>query len=192
MGRENNPFNLIREVKAKAGDILRIAPRYFILVVSEDRHNNKTRHDFYYVRCNSKGVIEQRKWDLNFENDDYSAANYINHSNMIGVSDCTKIERVGHIKLKQWTVFHNCQKYQWWTTGIKKIDAYLSNVDARWGLFYDASTDVEMRDYRRDEDRNYHSENGSKVEQFAFLFYLRRSRDANLMKLRRKYQGVSK
>lgn len=177
-------FDLIETLNAQPGEIIRIAPRIFILVVSKKHLSNS---DFYYVRCNSKGEVFKESWDS--PESDYSAANYIRHSNMLGVHRTDLMfEKVGLVPLKTCVVFNNCKRYQWFLTGDKKIDSYLSNLDARWTLFSDAATDEELRAYAKDEDRNYHSENGSKVEAFSFFMLLRKQRDANLMRIRRQLQ----
>lgn len=154
-------FTQIDTLKAKAGDILRIAPRQFILVITPDRIGK----GFYYVRCSSMGGIKKYSWD---RNDNVSAANYINHSNMLGVSrELLKLEITRNIELQTKTVVKGSESYQWWLTGDRAIDAYMANLDARYALFSNHATDADLNEYARNEDRNCHSVNGNAVARFG-------------------------
>jgi hypothetical protein len=167
--------------QAQPGSIIRVAPRVFVLVVSKCRFG---RESFYYVPCRKDGTIFKQYGDT------ISAANYINNSVMLSLGNRNQGAKiVGHVELKKRVVFNNCRKYEWHETGDVAIDNYMSHLDQRWTLFSDTATDLEMRRHARDEDRNFHSENADMISDFAQLLWMRKCRDANLMRLRREYQS---
>lgn len=154
-------FDLLTAV-VQPGDIIRVDRNYFVLVITKDRHQG---YGFYYCRCDFDGNIIKQYGD------NTSAANYINHSNMILVGDRTdKCDIVNCITLESRTVFHNCQKYTWQLTGDRAIDAYMSNLDERWSLFCDTCNDIQRAKYAQLEDLNHHEENGYFVKLHAEFF----------------------
>jgi hypothetical protein len=151
--------------------------RYFLLVITKDRHDS----GFYYCRCDWYGN-PIKEWG-----DRVSAANYINHSNMILVSDDSdRIEVVNQRDVDTRTVFSNCKRYTWHLIGDKAIDQKMANLDARWELFYDTATTEDMSLYSRQEDRNNHSENADFVAAFGLLRWNAKRNEARKMRIKQR------
>ena len=155
---------------AQPGDVIRIHPRNYVLVVSRDRHSGD---HFYFTPCNYDGSLTEKKYEQ-------SAANYISSSVMLSIKDGMNIEIVNQIELRKYTVFHNCAKYEWHLTGDYAIDCYMSHLDERYSLFQAVSSHEERRQYLRDEDRNYHEENATFVAKLASKILV-----SKLLKLKR-------
>jgi hypothetical protein len=143
----------------KVGDILRLAPRRFVLVVFSECNPENGPSGFYYVPCRKSGEIVKRYGDR------ISAANYVNHSNMILVSAAglEGLQLVGHIELEDRGREIDGRRYASWRTGDTAIDQYMGNLDDRWRAFLAHAPEEFRQAYAANEDRNYHSENGQLV-----------------------------
>lgn len=147
---------------AEVGDVLRISPNNYILVIGKKSRESKNSNDFYYTPCNFDGSLTEKKYIQ-------SAANYIHNSIMLAISPdkFPNIELINRVELKKYTVFHNCKKYVWHLTDDSEINDHMSHLDDRYTLFSDAASSEFQREYDRNEDRNFHSENGSMVAAFC-------------------------
>jgi hypothetical protein len=142
----------------QVGDVLRVSAGNYVLAISRDRHAGGM---FYYTPCNFDVSLTFKKYEQ-------SAANYINSSIMLSMnSERSNYEIVNSIELKKYAIFHNCAKYEWHLTGDYAIDCYMSHLDQRYSLFTSVGSEIERRQYSRDEDRNYHAENATMVAKFA-------------------------
>lgn len=142
------------------GDVLEVSPNHFVLVITRDRHGD---HSFYYTPCNFDGTLTTKKYKC-------SAANYINNSIMLTIGNKSELQLVNSVELESHTIFNNCKRYTWFLTGDREIDAYMSNLDARWSLFVDTCNEAQRQKYAEQEDINYHQENGYFVGLHAKLF----------------------
>lgn len=136
----------------KPGNILKFEEDYvneFLLVLSS-KANIK---GFYYIQCDINGNLKINK--------SFSAANYIHYSTFDNLSI------VNTIKLSEKIYTKNDKTYTWYLTGNSHIDSYLSHSDDRWLMFKDLAGDKLMLQYRKNEDMNYHAENGKLVNNFC-------------------------
>jgi hypothetical protein len=146
----------ILEASVLPGDIIQVDSKNFILVISKCRFDESS---FYYTPCNFDGSITQKEYEQ-------SAANYINNSVMLS-KWALNTQIVNCTELKKQTAVHNSQDYTWYLTGDNKIDSYMSQLDARYSLFCDAAKSEDKKQFNKNEDRNFHSENGNFIDLFC-------------------------
>lgn len=150
------PTRVQTSKQVKAGDIIRFRKegsrgRFgYGLVIRDQSHLKKDRSGFYYIKCfNNYAHIDYSP------RVDYSAANYVFHSNML-LGDVVEI--IGSLELET--------SYGFPTVGIDRIDAYLSQLDKRHSVFMKHASENMKRLYAKNEDRNHHQENGLLVSRW--------------------------
>lgn len=107
-------------------------------------HTKEKSDGFYYIKCSKFGAIE-----FYLGNEAISAANYINHSNML-VGEVIKV-----IKGIDLTIVDGIA-----STGITRIDNYMMQLNGVYNLFIDNATPELVSRFYFNEDRNYHEDNG--------------------------------
>jgi len=141
-------------IKGKPGDVFEVVEganphkgdkeeTKIITVIGNDRHGD----GFYYFNGNGKPVR------LN---------GTVSHSNLFvwGVVSAKKI--ASHpFKVQKY------KKYTWTHTGIPSVDSQMANLDGRYTLFQDQAPALAKNLYDKQEDKNYHAENGKLVDDFA-------------------------
>jgi len=147
---------------AQVGDVLRLCAGSYVLVIGKKTMDQRRSNDFYYTPCNFDGSLTTKKYIM-------SAANYIHNSIMLD-SKFENIEAVNHIELRTYTVFHNCKKYVWRLTSDSEINDHMAHLDDRYALFADTASSEFQKEYGRNEDRNYHTENGNSVAAYCGKF----------------------